>query len=61
MGKQFNSNNHSQSDLPGFFDPALGEEKMLHVIYNYHEQPHEVTIRDNEYLRLPKTCKYFFL
>ncbi|XP_048520604.1 dnaJ homolog subfamily C member 11 [Dendroctonus ponderosae] len=46
---------NSKSDLPGFFDPALGEEKMLHVIYNYHEQPHEVTIRDLESLRLPKT------
>lgn len=45
----------SKSDLPGFFDPALGEEKMLHVIYNYHEQPHEVTVGDTESLRLPKT------
>ncbi|KAJ8960802.1 hypothetical protein NQ318_020098 [Aromia moschata] len=45
----------TKSELPGFFDPALGEEKMLHIIYNYHEQPHEVTISDNEPLRLPKT------
>ncbi|XP_018572259.1 dnaJ homolog subfamily C member 11 [Anoplophora glabripennis] len=45
----------TKSELPGFFDPALGEEKMLHIIYNYHDQPHEVTIADNESLRLPKT------
>lgn len=46
-----------QCDLPGFFDPALGEDKTLHIIYNYHDQPHEVTIADNEAIRLPKTCK----
>ncbi|KAJ8970872.1 hypothetical protein NQ314_000997, partial [Rhamnusium bicolor] len=45
----------TKSELPGFFDPSLGEEKMLHIIYNYHEQPHEVTVADNEPLRLPKT------
>ncbi|XP_066253617.1 dnaJ homolog subfamily C member 11 isoform X1 [Euwallacea similis] len=46
---------NSKSYLPGFYDPALGEEKVLRVVYNYHEQPHEVTIKDNESLRLPKT------
>ncbi|XP_056647859.1 dnaJ homolog subfamily C member 11 [Diorhabda sublineata] len=45
----------NKSELPGFFDPALGEEKMLHIIYNYHDQPHEVTVGDKELLRLPKT------
>jgi DnaJ family protein C protein 11 len=54
-----NSNviNILQSQLPGFFDPAIGEDKMLHIIYNYREQPHEVTISDNEPLRLPKNCE----
>ncbi|KAL1494865.1 hypothetical protein ABEB36_010383 [Hypothenemus hampei] len=46
---------NSRSDLPGFYDPALGEEKMLLIIYNYHEQPHEITIKDTESIRLPKT------
>ncbi|XP_044266778.1 dnaJ homolog subfamily C member 11 [Tribolium madens] len=46
---------NTKSQLPGFFDPAMGEDKMLHIIYNYREQPHEVTIKDNESLRLPKT------
>ncbi|XP_050306839.1 dnaJ homolog subfamily C member 11 [Anthonomus grandis grandis] len=45
---------NTKSDLPGFFDAALGEEKILHVIYNYHDQPHEITIKDNESLRLPR-------
>ncbi|CAG9771903.1 unnamed protein product [Ceutorhynchus assimilis] len=47
---------NSKSDLPGFFDPVLGEDKVLQVIYNYHDQPYEVTIKDKETLRLPKTA-----
>lgn len=31
---------------------------MLIIIYNYRQQAHEVTIKDNEALRIPKTCKY---
>ncbi|CAH0556461.1 unnamed protein product [Brassicogethes aeneus] len=46
---------HGKSELAGFFDPALGEDKMLHIIYNYRDQSHEVTIPDNESIRLPKT------
>ncbi|XP_019878016.1 dnaJ homolog subfamily C member 11 [Aethina tumida] len=46
---------HTKSELPGFFDPALGDEKMLHIIYNYRDQPHEVTVSDGESIRLPKT------
>lgn len=46
-----------QSNLPGFFDPVLGEEKELHVVYNYHQQLHEVTIKDNESLRIPRNSK----
>lgn len=47
-----------QSHLPGFYDPAIGEEKELTIIYNHRQQPHEVTIKDNEPLRIPKTCKF---
>lgn len=46
---------NTKSQLPGFFDPAIGEDKQLHVIYTYRQLPHEVTIQDNESLRLPKT------
>ncbi|KAK9686110.1 DnaJ domain [Popillia japonica] len=44
----------SKSQLPGFFDPAVGEDKSLLVVYNYRQQLHEVTIRDLEALRIPK-------
>lgn len=43
-----------KSQLPGFFD-ITGKDKMLHIVYNYRQQPHEVTIKDNEVLRIPKT------
>ncbi|KRT81908.1 Chaperone [Oryctes borbonicus] len=44
----------SKSQLPGFFDPAVGEEKSLYISYSYRQQLHEVTIRDLEALRIPK-------
>lgn len=50
----------SKSQLPGFFDPAVGESKSLLIVYNYRQAAHEVTIADNEALRIPKTCKYSY-
>ncbi len=47
----------SQSQLPGFYDPCMGEEKNLLVQYSFHGLPHEVTIQDVESLRIPKQCK----
>ncbi|KAJ8871014.1 hypothetical protein PR048_027317 [Dryococelus australis] len=44
----------SKSQLPGFYDPCIGEEKMLFVQYLYHSHVHEVTISDTEALRIPK-------
>ncbi|KAL3280890.1 hypothetical protein HHI36_004117 [Cryptolaemus montrouzieri] len=46
---------NTKSQLPGFFDPAIGEDKLLHIVYSYRQQPHEVTIQDDDSLRLPKT------
>ncbi|XP_025829720.1 dnaJ homolog subfamily C member 11-like [Agrilus planipennis] len=48
--------NHTKSQLPGFFDPALGENKYLYVKYKFRDQFHEITINDNEPLRIPKTA-----
>lgn len=45
----------SKSQLPGFFDIAVGESKSLVIKYNYRQQLHEITIRDDEGLRIPKT------
>lgn len=39
----------------------MGEDKYLVIIYNYRNQAHEVTIKDNEALRIPKTCKLLIL
>jgi hypothetical protein len=47
-----------QSQLPGFYDPCVAEEKLLLVHYLFHSHVHEVVIKDNESLRIPKQCEY---
>lgn len=42
-----------QSELPGFYDPCVGEEKTLKIDYVYNETDYSLEIRDNENLRLP--------
>jgi len=49
-----------QSQLPGFYDPCMGEEKCLYVQYTFHGVQHEVTIQDAESLRIPKQCNVIF-
>nr|CAD7198334.1 unnamed protein product [Timema douglasi] len=44
----------SKSQLPGFYDPCMGEDKSLFVQYLYHSHVHEVTVQDKEALRIPK-------
>ncbi|XP_064459730.1 dnaJ homolog subfamily C member 11-like [Ornithodoros turicata] len=44
----------SKSNLPGFYDPCIGEEKALLVRYLYRNLLHEVTVADNDPLQLPK-------
>lgn len=44
----------SKCQLPGFYDPCMGEEKSLYVQYTFHGVQHEVTIQDAESLRIPK-------
>ncbi|XP_064641840.1 dnaJ homolog subfamily C member 11-like [Lineus longissimus] len=43
----------SKSGLPGFYDPCLGEEKVLYIRYKFREQLHHVTIGDMEEIRCP--------
>lgn len=46
-----------QSGLPGFYDPCVGEEKSLKVLYQFRGVMHQVVSGDAEPLRIPKQCK----
>jgi len=50
----------SKCQLPGFYDPCMGEEKSLYVQYTFHGVQHEVTIQDAESLRIPKQCNSIY-
>ncbi|XP_022668792.1 dnaJ homolog subfamily C member 11-like [Varroa jacobsoni] len=43
----------SKANLPGFYDPCPGEEKVLRIRYKYRNKLYEVTIKDTESLRIP--------
>ncbi|XP_023162499.1 dnaJ homolog subfamily C member 11 [Drosophila hydei] len=43
----------SKSDLPGFFDPSLGDDKILRIEYTFDDVLKTVNIKDNEPVRLP--------
>lgn len=47
-----------QAGLPGFYDPCVGEEKNLKVLYQFRGVLHQVMALDNEALRIPKQCEY---
>ncbi|XP_071449157.1 dnaJ homolog subfamily C member 11 [Hetaerina americana] len=44
----------TKSQLPGFYDPCVGEEKSLSVQYLFHGHLHECVVQDNDPLRIPK-------
>ncbi|XP_065219886.1 dnaJ homolog subfamily C member 11 [Planococcus citri] len=44
----------SKSQLSGFFDPCVGEDKVLYIQYLYHSHLFETTIKDREGIRIPK-------
>uniref|UniRef100_A0A8I3PWC4 DnaJ homolog subfamily C member 11 n=2 Tax=Canis lupus familiaris TaxID=9615 RepID=A0A8I3PWC4_CANLF len=44
----------SKAGLPGFYDPCVGEEKNLKVLYQFRGVLHQVMALDNEALRIPK-------
>lgn len=46
-----------QAGLPGFYDPCVGEEKNLKVLYQFRGVLHQVMALDNEALRIPKQCE----
>ncbi|KAG9481976.1 dnaJ homolog subfamily C member 11 [Eleutherodactylus coqui] len=44
----------SKSGLPGFYDPCIGEDKSLKILYQFRGVMHQVMSGDNEPLRIPK-------
>ncbi|XP_028663219.1 dnaJ homolog subfamily C member 11 [Erpetoichthys calabaricus] len=44
----------SKSGLPGFYDPCVGEEKSIKVLYQFRGVLHQVLSGDTEPLRIPK-------
>ncbi|XP_026759365.2 dnaJ homolog subfamily C member 11 [Galleria mellonella] len=44
----------SKSELPGFFDPCVGEDKHLTVQYFFHNNLHSCTVSDSQPLVLPR-------
>ncbi|XP_032719188.1 dnaJ homolog subfamily C member 11 [Lontra canadensis] len=44
----------SKAGLPGFYDPCVGEDKSLKVLYQFRGVLHQVMALDNEALRIPK-------
>ncbi|XP_054882956.1 dnaJ homolog subfamily C member 11 [Poeciliopsis prolifica] len=44
----------SKAGLPGFYDPCVGEEKSLKLLYQFRGVMHQVISADMEPLRIPK-------
>uniref|UniRef100_A0A8K9XWE5 DnaJ homolog subfamily C member 11 n=1 Tax=Oncorhynchus mykiss TaxID=8022 RepID=A0A8K9XWE5_ONCMY len=47
----------TKTGLPGFYDPCVGEEKSLKVLYQFRGVMHQVLSPDGEALRIPKQCR----
>lgn len=46
-----------QAGLPGFYDPCVGEDKSLKVLYQFRGALHQVMAQDGAALRIPKQCE----
>ncbi|TRY87637.1 hypothetical protein DNTS_009337 [Danionella cerebrum] len=44
----------SKAGLPGFYDPCVGEEKSLKMLYQFRGKMHQVLSGDTEPLKIPK-------
>jgi DnaJ family protein C protein 11 len=47
----------SKSNLTGFYDPCIGEEKSLYIKYSFRSQIHTVTYKDTDPVVLPNRGK----
>uniref|UniRef100_A0A8C7KEB9 DnaJ homolog subfamily C member 11 n=1 Tax=Oncorhynchus kisutch TaxID=8019 RepID=A0A8C7KEB9_ONCKI len=48
----------TKSGLPGFYDPCVGEEKSLKLLYQFRGVMHQVLSPEGEALRIPKQCRW---
>lgn len=48
----------NQAGLPGFYDPCVGEDKSLKLLYQFRGAMHQVLSGDTEPLRIPKQCEH---
>ncbi|XP_058987131.1 dnaJ homolog subfamily C member 11 isoform X6 [Musca domestica] len=46
--------NSSKSDLPGFYDPCIGEAKILRIDYLHNNVNKSIVVKDIEAVRLPR-------
>lgn len=44
-----------QYELPGFYDPAIGEDKVLKVQFKYRNNIETVVIEEKDEIQLPLT------
>lgn len=44
----------TKENIPGFYDPCVGEKKHLRVRYQFRGAPHEVTVDNSEPLIIPR-------
>lgn len=44
----------SKANIPGFYDPCVGERKYLRTKYEFRGLPHEVTVENSEPLVIPR-------
>ncbi|XP_053379119.1 dnaJ homolog subfamily C member 11-like [Mercenaria mercenaria] len=44
----------TKSDLPGFYDPCIGEEKKLYIKYKFRKKIHHTTVEDMKNIRIPQ-------
>lgn len=44
----------SKSQLSGFYDPCIGEDKFLKIIYEFRDHLHEAIFKDSDPVRIPK-------
>ena len=45
--------NSSKSQIPGFYDPCMGEDKKLYIKYRYNNKLHQILVDDTESVALP--------